>query len=353
MQFKLSLRPLRELYGPTSARAFGPKALKAVREAMVRARRFHVRFEDGRELGAAEDEVRQNKAGGWEALHKKKWLPVEIVAEEQALCRNVVNRRVARIKTLFKWATEEELVPGGVYAALRAVRSFPPNAKGVRHTAPVAPVFWDEVLPALPFCPPPVAAMLELQWLTGMRSGEVRSIRTMDLDRTDAACWLYRPGSDQGEHGRHKNAWRGQSRVVPLGPKCMAILAPWLREDEPAAFLFSPARAEAERNAHRRAERKSPMTPSQGKRRPKKRRRRPPGGNYPACSYAQAVARACAAAGVSFHPYQLRHGRKMVVVREAGSDAARAVLGQKTIESTTHYGALDVETAKAVMGKMG
>jgi integrase len=307
VQFKLSLRPLREMYGSTTAKAFGPKALKAVRQVMA----------DG------------------------------------GLCRNVVNRRVARIKTLFKWATEEELVPGGVYAALRAVRSFPPNAQGVRHTAAVAPVFWEDVLPAIPFCPPPVAAMLELQWLTGMRSGEVRTMRTLDLDRTDPGCWLYRPGSDQGEYGRHKNAWRGQTRVVPLGPKCIAVVSPWLRDDDPAAYLFSPARAETERNAKRRAGRKTPMTPSQRKRKAKKVRRRPPGENYPRDGYAGAVNRACALAGVSFHPYQLRHGRKMVVVREAGSDAARAVLGQKTIESTTHYGALDLETAKAVMDKMG
>jgi integrase len=70
-------------------------------------------------------------------------------------------------------------------------------------------------------------------------------------------------------------------------------------------------------------------------------------------SYPQAVQRACKKAGVSFHPYMLRHGRKMVIEREAGSDAARAVLGQKSIDSTTHYGSLDVETARAVMERMG
>jgi integrase len=310
VQFKHSLRALRERYGATPAQAFGPKALKAVRQVMA----------DG------------------------------------GLCRNVVNRSVARIKTLFKWATEEELIPGGVYAALRAVRRLPPNAPGVRHTHAVVPVFWKDVLPAIPFCPSPVAAMLELQWLTGMRSGEVRIMRTLDLDRTDPGCWLYRPGSDQGEYGRHKNAWRGQSRVVSLGPKGIAVLSPWLRDDDPAAYLFSPAHSEAERNAKRRAERQTPMTPSHRRRTTaskKKARRRPPGEYYRCDGYAGAVRRACALAGISFHPYQLRHGRKMVVVREAGSDAARAVLGQKTIESTTHYGALDVETAKAVMERMG
>ena len=89
----------------------------------------------------------------------------------------------------------------------------------MRESRPVEPAFWEHVEVIKPFFPRPVAAMLELQWLTGMRSGEVRVMRTVDLDRTDPACWLYRPGSDEGEHGRHKNAWGGQSRVIALGPK--------------------------------------------------------------------------------------------------------------------------------------
>jgi len=346
-QFKLSLRPLRKLYGHAPAASFGPRALKAVRQAMLDARRFRVRFEDGREWWAAEEQVRA-AGDGREARRKKEWKPVEVLAEDKALCRNVVNRRITRIKTVFKWAVEQELLPGGVYHALQAVRAMPPNAQGVRHTAPVGAAFWESVEAVLPFCPPPVAAMLRLQWLTGMRSGEVRRMRTCDLDRADPACWLYRPGSDAGPHGAHKNAWRGQDRVVPLGPQCVEILTPFLRAD-PAAFLFCPARAEAARNALRRGD-KPPRKP---KRRRKGPPRRPPGACYTAHTYPQAVRRACAKAGVNFHPYMLRHGRKMVVERAAGSDAARAVLGQKSIDSTAHYGELDVKAAADVMRKIG
>jgi integrase len=347
-QFKLSLRPLRKLYGHAPATSFGPRAIKAVRQAMLDARRFRVRFGDGREWWAVEEQVRPAGAG-WEARRKKRWEPVEVLVEETALCRNVVNRRITRIKTVFKWAVEQELLPGDVYHALQAVRALPPNAQGVRLTAPVGPAFWESVQAVLPFCPPPVAAMLRLQWLTGMRSGEVRRMRTCDLDRADPACWLYRPGSDAGPHGAHKNAWRGQDRVVPLGPQCVEVLTPFLRPDDPAAFLFCPARAEAARNAMRRGD-KPPRKP---KRRRKGSPRRPPGTCYTAHTYPQAVRRACAKAGVDFHPYMLRHGRKMVVERAAGSDAARAVLGQKSIDSTAHYGALDVATAREIMTKIG
>jgi len=43
----------------------------------------------------------------------------------------------------------------------------------------------------------------------------------------------------------------------------------------------------------------------------------------------------------------------MDVARESGSDAARAVLGQKSIDSTEHYGEIDQAHASDVMRKRG
>jgi hypothetical protein len=39
-------------------------------------------------------------------------------------------------------------------------------------------------------------------------------MRCLDLE-TSGEIWLYRPGSDQGEHGDHKTAWHGIERIVP------------------------------------------------------------------------------------------------------------------------------------------
>jgi len=50
--------------------------------------------------------------------------------------------------------------------------------------------------------------------------------------------------------------------------------------------------------------------------------------------FAQAVRRAAKKCGAKVTAYQLRHGCKMRIAREHGADAARAVLGQKSIEST-------------------
>ena len=70
-----ALRPLRQLYGHTSARNFGPKALKAVRQRMI----------------------------------------------DRSLSRGLINRRVGRIKRVFKWAVAEELIPPTVHHGLQAV----------------------------------------------------------------------------------------------------------------------------------------------------------------------------------------------------------------------------------------
>jgi site-specific recombinase XerC len=107
------------------------------------------------------------------------------------------------------------------------------------------------------------------------------------------------------------------------------------------------------RNTKRRSERKSKRTPSQLARTGKANPKRKPGACYRADSYSRAVARACEKVGVKFEPYSLRHGRKMDVERQSGSEAARALLGQKSIETTTHYGKLDVAHAAEVAKKLG
>jgi integrase len=305
--FRLALQPLRELYGHTPVCNFGPKALKAVQQRMI----------------------------------ELKW------------CRAVINRRTGRIKTLFRWAESEELVPPATYHTLQTVRGLPKGMPGVRESPPTEPAFWEHAEKVVPFCPRTVAAMLRLQWLTGMRSSEIRVMRTMDLDRSDSRCWYYRPGSDAGPQGQHKNAWRGQERVVVLGPQAIQEVTPWLHEDEPAAYLFQPRQAVEECNARRRAQRRAPRTPSQQARKRNAKPLRAPGVLYTASSYAHAVARACAKAGVKFRPYALRHGRKMQVEAAVDVDAARTILGQRSIHATQHYGKLDLRRATEVMTRLG
>jgi integrase len=264
-------------------------------------------------------------------------------------CRNVVNRRIARIKTMFKWAESEELVEASTYQALRTVSGFPSGMHGIRQTNSIEPASQEQVDKLLSHCNNTLASMIQLQWLAGMRSAEVRMMRTAEIQQTSPQLWIYRPQT-------HKNAWRGANhqRLVVLGPRCIEVLKPFLKVADPEAFLFQPRQAEAERSRARRAGRRTPLTPSQIARKPRKNRRRTPGNCYSDTSYAQAVARVCEKAGVKLHPYQLRHGAKQRITRHCGLDAARAVLGQKSIGTTNLYASQqDVATAAEVMACLG
>jgi integrase len=202
--FRDALRPLRRLYGHTPVDSFGPLALKAVRQAMA---------DDG-------------------------------------LCRTNINRRIGRVKRVFKWGTENELVPPSVFHGLQAVSGLKAGRSGVRESEPVKPVPEELVEAALPLVARQVAAMARLQLLTGMRPGEVVLLRGVDLDTT-GKLWTYRPV-------RHKTQYLGHERAVFFGPRAQDVIKPFLKTDL-NAYLFSPTEAEAERRERRHQQRKTPM----------------------------------------------------------------------------------------------
>jgi integrase len=322
---KDALRHLRRAYGPTPAASFGPLALKAVRAAMVDA----------------------------------------------GLARNTVNARLGKIRRLFKWAVADELVPPAVLEGLRAVAGLRAGRGGVRETAPVRPVDADRVAAVLPHVSAPVRAMIRVQELTGMRPGEVMSMRAGDLDRT-GEIWVYRPG-------RHKTQDKGFSRAIPIGPRARAVLEPWLKDD-PSAYLFSPAEAVRLRNEAARRGRKSPMTPSQAARRPKPRPKRGPRDRYDKRTYHTAIGRACDRAfphptlgaigprdltpdqgaellawrkAHRWHPNQLRHSTATTVRATFGLEAAQVVLGHSKANTTEIYAERDLGLAVEVMRQVG
>lgn len=236
-----ALKIVKALFGRTPAAEFGPKKLKAVRQKMLEK--------------------------GW--------------------CRGYVNHQVDRVRRVFKWAVAEELVPGEVHHALQAVAGVRRGVPGVRESEPVRPVPEAFVEAAKPFLPPPVRAMVELQLLTGMRPGEACAMRAADIDAA-GRVWVYRPAT-------HRTAHHGHTREVYLGPRAQEVLKPWLRTDL-EAYLFSPAEAEAKRDAGRRKTRKTPLWPSHVRAQARKRKRRPrraPGSRYDVAAYRRAIKRAC------------------------------------------------------------
>ena len=103
--------------------------------------------------------------------------------------------------------------------------------------------------------------MVRLQLLCSCRPAEICILRPSDVD-TSGDVWLYRPET-------HKNEHHGRERVICFGPRAQEILNPWLENRAADDYCFSPAEAEADRNAKKRANRKSPMPPHNERRTPR------------------------------------------------------------------------------------
>jgi integrase len=158
-----ALRPLKRLYGHSLVHDFGPLALKSIQRALI----------------------------------------------DSDLCRTHINHQVNRIRRVFKWGVENELVPSDVLHGLRAVMALKKGRTEARESEPVQPVPDEHVDAVLPHVSRQVATMIELQRITGMRSGELVVIRPVDIDRT-GDVWIYAPAD-------HKTAYRGHEREIYFG----------------------------------------------------------------------------------------------------------------------------------------
>lgn len=100
-QFRQTFRLMGELYGHTPAKEFGPLAFKAMRQKMIES--------------------------GWN--------------------RKLVNRRVGRVRRVFRWAAENELIPAAVHQELATVVGLQPGRTQARELDPVEPVAEEHVRP--------------------------------------------------------------------------------------------------------------------------------------------------------------------------------------------------------------
>jgi integrase len=194
--------------------------------------------------------------------------------------------------------------------------------------------------------PPPVAALVKLQLLTGARGGELFGLRTCDIDRS-RPVWKTQPT-------KHKTAHHGKKRTIYFGPRAQAVLGPMLKLDLTAALL-APADAHAWRNERLAKRRKTPLTPSQLRRaeaaRGRQRQLRP---TYDKASYARAIARVCAREGLPhWHPHQLRHTAGTTYRREADFETAKIVLGHGSEIMTQVYAERDERKAEEVVARIG
>jgi integrase len=224
-----------------------------------------------------------------------------ITSGRKVRSRRYVNALMRSVQRAWRWMAAEELVPAESAASVCLVRAMGPG-EGGREKAAIAPPQPGVVAPTLLECPPNVAAMLQVQLLTGARPGEICQMRWEEISRDpsqpiplantgrtvaaircgDTVVWVCAPE-------RHKTMGRGKARVILIGPKAQAILPP-----VGTGLVFPTRRGTA----------------------------------YRADSYATAVARACRKAGVKpWSPLQLRHAAASEIAEEFDDHTAASVLG--------------------------
>lgn len=250
---------------------------------------------------------------------------LELAAKKQA--RPYINAQCSKIKRAFKWAASEELIPVSVFQALCTVPGIRANRSEAREPSKRRPVPWGDVEPVLAELTPVVADMVRIQWHTAVRSGSLCRARVDQFEITQDV-WIWRP--------RHKTECRGATLEVPIGPKCQAILKPYLQRARDG-YLFDPR---------------------------KQRKNRIYGKRYSTSSYYRAIQRAIERVNADLEkagskplepwfPHQLRHSKGQEVREVYGIEGAQAHLGHDSMEATELYSARRLELAKQIARETG
>ena len=292
--FRQVMKPLKELYGRSKVSEFGPRALKAVRQKFF----------------------------------------------ERKMNRITINKHTSRIKSLFKWGVEQEIVPAVVWHGLQAVAGLRRGRTDATEPEPVKPVLQAHIDAIQPFVSRQVWAITQLQLFTAARAGELVTMRATDIDRS-GPIWIYKPTD-------HKTAHHGIERNIYIGPRAKEVIAPFLMSRPIGSYLFSPIDADKERYAEAECHRRPNQKPN-----PRKTDREL-GEHYTTCSYRRSIDRACKKVGIpSWHPHQLRHNAATWLRKEFGLDVARIILGHRSPAITEIYAELDRDKAISAMQKSG
>lgn len=252
--FKSCIKVLRELYGMAPANTFGPKRLKTVRAKMI-------------DLGWA---------------------------------RGNINRMVCRIRQIFKYAIEEELIGGGddeedqrdviIMTRLKSVAPLLAGKTEAHDNAPREALEVKAINAVKKLVRPLVADLIDLQLHTGARSGELVALTPSTINRS-GKTW-------KSVLADHKTVHHGARRAVHFGPKAKVIIEKRMAETKPGGKLF-------------------PITRT---------------------AYCRAVTRACDKAGIErWTPHWLRHTFCTRVREKLGIEAAQSMAGHTKSQATADY----------------
>lgn len=254
------------MFGDLPAKDFGPLSLKAVREQMVRSK------------------------------GKKTKKP---------LCRDFINKSMERIRRIFKYAVENELVPASVLVGLQTVRALEAGRSDAPDYVPRSALPQDQIDAVKKKVNQRTEDMMDLAILTAARPGELVVLTGEMIDRT-GDVW-------HAEIIDHKMSHKGSRRFLTFGPKAQVILEKYLPSD-PKQRLFPIGRK----------------------------------------TFSDNIKRACVSLGITqFTGHWLRHCSATAIRKSHGLDATQAVCGHASRTTTERYASPVSEQALQVARERG
>jgi integrase len=233
---------------------------------------------------------------------------------ESGLARTTVNKFIQRIRRAVKWSVSEELCEASVLVGLQSVEDLKRGRTKAHDNPRIKPVPEAYINAVEEYVLLPVWGAIRFQLATGARPGEALIIRGCDLDMS-GPIWTYTPESHKTEH-------HGKDRTICIGPKGQAVIREFLDTDL-QSYLFGTKRS---------------------------KRQKP----YRRDSYTTAVARGCVAANVpGWSPNRLRHNFATISKKHFGIEMTRASLGHSSAVTSEIYAEQDIDSARAVVAKIG
>jgi len=248
-------------------------------------------------------------------------LPSHIVAVRETLVREGrtrqgINKVLGHVRRVMRRGCELGLVTPAVLTGCLVVQGLRPGRTPAPESERRLGVDDDVMESTLPHLKPMFRAMVRFQRLTGSRPNEVCRMRWAEID-TSGEVWTYKPT-------RHKCAWRGQERIIHIGPMAQEILRQWRYLD--GLPVFSPVRLGG-RNKQVECD---------------------------ACTYCRAVAVACRKAGVPrWSPQDLRKAAAQQARDEFGLEISAALLGHGIDVNQRHYSGPSRVAASEAAKKFG
>lgn len=275
--------------------------------------------------------------------------------------RTYINNQLHRIRRAFQWGVENGYVDASVLNNLREVSALRLGKTTAPETDRITVVDWKVAQLVLPYLPPMLRAMVQIQFYSGMRSAELTTLRVDEIDTTLGDVWLFEPH-------KHKTAWRGKRKIVAMGSRSIALLKPYYARSiaDGSTYIFRPGIAMEEHHAIRAFWRRSKRY---GKAKARKPRKRETNERYDSHGYYEAIEHGFRAMEkfaaldalhygvtlqkvVRWHPHQLRHTRSTEAEEKHGRHGASALLGN-TITATDIYSEQSVQAAIAIARQDG